>query len=129
MENAWVISVDTGEKLPSKKWERISGSFDSIESANAKIVELSKDNNIPVERYVLDKWDVVDNPYDPQIEGWFTYHTSSEEQQKRYVEMRAAAKNMAYAIKANTKPSADQTHAFRLLRSLVMFANASIALE
>jgi len=66
---------------------------------------------------------------DPQIENWFTYHAPSQDQQKRYVELRAAAKNMAYAINANTTPSADQSAAFRLLRECVMTANASIALE
>jgi len=74
----------------------------------------------------------IDKPtaaYDPQIEAWFTYHSPNEDQQKRYVELRAAAKNMAYAIKANTKPSADQSASFRLLRECVMTANASIALE
>lgn len=67
--------------------------------------------------------------HDPQIEDWFTYHSPTEDQQKRYVELRAAAKNLAYSIKANTKPSADQSAAFRLLRECVMTANASIALE
>lgn len=66
---------------------------------------------------------------DPQIEAWFTYHAPTEDQQARYVELRAAAKNMAYAIKYCTKPSADQSAAFRLLRECVMTANASIALE
>lgn len=67
--------------------------------------------------------------HDPQIEAWFTYHSPSEDQQKRYVELRAAAKNLAYSIQACTKPSADQSAAFRLLRECVMTANASIALE
>lgn len=63
------------------------------------------------------------------IENWFTYHAPNEDQQKRYVELRAAAKHMAYAILNNTKPSADQSAAFRMLRECVMTANASIALE
>ncbi len=67
--------------------------------------------------------------FDPQVEAWFTYHAPNEEQQKRYTELRAAAKNFAYALKSNTKPSADQTAALRLLRECVMTANASIALE
>jgi hypothetical protein len=74
----------------------------------------------------------MENPVaviDPQIEKWFTYHSPNDDQQKRYVELRAAAKNMAYAIKTCTKPSADQSAAFRLLRESVMTANASIALE
>jgi hypothetical protein len=66
---------------------------------------------------------------DPQIEAWFTYHSPNEDQQKRYVELRAAAKNLAYSIKSCTKPSADQSAAYRLLRECVMTANASIALE
>ena len=66
---------------------------------------------------------------DPQIEAWFTYHSPTEDQQKRYVELRAAAKNLAYAIQSCTPKSADQSAAFRLLRECVMTANASIALE
>jgi hypothetical protein len=74
----------------------------------------------------------MENPtaaHDPQIEEWFTYHSPNDEQQKRYLELRSAAKNMAYSIKVCTKPSADQSAAFRLLRECVMTANASIALE
>jgi hypothetical protein len=67
--------------------------------------------------------------FDPQIEAWFTYHAPNEDQQKRYAEIRAAAKNMAYAIKACSKGSADQSAAFRLLRECIMTVNASIALE
>lgn len=63
------------------------------------------------------------------IENWFTYHAPNEDQQKRYVELRAAAKQLAYAILNNTKSSADQSAAFRLLRECVFTANASIALE
>lgn len=74
----------------------------------------------------------MENPasmFSEQIEEWFTYHTPTEDQQKRFIELRAAAKNFAYAILANTKPSADQSAAFRLLREATMTANASIALE
>jgi hypothetical protein len=71
----------------------------------------------------------LSDPSDPQIEAWFTYHSPSEDQQKRYVELRAAAKNLAYAIRFCTQPSADQSAAYRLLRECVMTANASIALE
>lgn len=66
---------------------------------------------------------------DPQIEDWFTYHAPHGNQQQRYLMIRTAAKGLAYVIKQCTKPSADQTAAFRKLRECVMTANASIALE
>jgi hypothetical protein len=66
---------------------------------------------------------------DPMIESWFTYHAPNADQQRRYQELRAAAKNLAYAILDCTPRSSDQSAAFRLLRECVMTANASIALE
>ena len=66
---------------------------------------------------------------DPQIEAWFTYHSPTPDQQERYVALRGAAKELAYMIKACTKPGPDQSAAYRLLRECVMTANASIALE
>lgn len=64
---------------------------------------------------------------DPRIENWFTYHAPTPEQQAQYERLRDAGKSMAYAIIANTPPSADQTAALRLLREAVMTANAAIA--
>ena len=64
---------------------------------------------------------------DERIENWFTYHAPTPEQVECYNNLREAAKTFAYAIIANTPPSADQTAALRLLRESVMTANAAIA--
>lgn len=59
----------------------------------------------------------------------FTYHAPKDDQPDRYQKIRDAAKAFALCLVENTKPSADQTAAIRLLREAVMTANASIALE
>jgi hypothetical protein len=64
-----------------------------------------------------------------EIQEFFTYHAPKDGQPERYEAIRAAAKQLAYVIIDNTPKSADQTHAIRMLRTAVMFANASIALE
>lgn len=64
---------------------------------------------------------------DERIENWFSYHAPSPEQVAQYQRLRDAAKVTAYAIVANTPPSADQTAALRLLRESVMTANTAIA--
>lgn len=64
-----------------------------------------------------------------EIDDIFTYHAPNEDQQQRYVALRQAARTFAKALVLNTKASADQTAAMRLLRESVMTANASIALE
>lgn len=66
---------------------------------------------------------------DKQLVEWFTYHAPHDDQPQRYVAIREGALAFARIINSNTKPSADQTAAFRLLRECVMTANASIALE
>jgi hypothetical protein len=69
-------------------------------------------------------------PFTPEeIEDLFTYHAPKGDQPQRYDIIRNAAKIFARILIANTKPSADQTAAIRLLRESVMTANASIALE
>ena len=64
-----------------------------------------------------------------EIDDIFTYHPPVEDQPQRYVAIREAARAFAKVLVANTKTSADQTAAIRLLRESVMTANASIALE
>jgi hypothetical protein len=69
-------------------------------------------------------------PFTPEeIQDIFTYHAPRGDQQARYQAIREAAGKFALILVANTKPSADQTAAIRLLREAVMTANASIALE
>jgi len=64
---------------------------------------------------------------DAEIENWFSYHTPTNEQRIKYVDIRDAAKILAYVIIKNTPSSADQSAAIRLLRECVMTANAAIA--
>jgi hypothetical protein len=64
-----------------------------------------------------------------EIDAVFTYHAPSDEQKVRYEAIRKTARVLAYVIVDNTKTSADQSAAIRLLRECVMTANASIALE
>ena len=64
-----------------------------------------------------------------EITELFTYHSPKLDQASRYQTIRDAAKQFALCLVENTKPSADQTAAIRLLRESVMTANASIALE
>lgn len=64
-----------------------------------------------------------------EIDDIFTYHAPSDEQKARYEAIRKTARVLAYVLIDNTKPSADQSAAIRLLRECVMTANASIALE
>ena len=64
---------------------------------------------------------------DAEVENWFSYHSPNQDQMKKYVEIRGAAKILAYLIIQNTPASADQSAAIRLLRECVMTANAAIA--
>lgn len=63
------------------------------------------------------------------IEELFSYHPATLDQKPRYEAIRAAAKDFAYIIVANTTTGADQSAAIRKLRECVMTANASIALN
>jgi hypothetical protein len=63
------------------------------------------------------------------VEDLFSYHAPKDDQPQKYEAVRAAAKQFAKVLIANTYASADQTAAIRLLRQAVMTANASIALE
>ena len=64
-----------------------------------------------------------------EIDDIFTYHAPKDDQPARYELIRESARKFARILVANTKPSADQTAAIRLLRECVMTANSSIALE
>lgn len=63
------------------------------------------------------------------LDNWFVYHAPRPGQQKRYVEIRDAAKRFAEVIVANTAGSADQSAAVRFVRQAVMTANQGIACE
>lgn len=63
------------------------------------------------------------------IDDLFSYHAPKADQPERYESIRAAAREFAKVVVANTPDSADQTTAIRKIREAVMTANASIALE
>lgn len=58
----------------------------------------------------------------------FTYHPPTPGQLPKYAAINEAAKAFAQAVLNNTPPSADQSHAIRLIRDARMWANASVAL-
>ena len=66
--------------------------------------------------------------HDEQLKNWFTHHPPTDERTvESYEAIRAAGLAFATVIRDLTPPSRDQTAAIRLVRSAVLFANASIA--
>lgn len=59
----------------------------------------------------------------------FTYHPPTPDQLPKYAAINEAAKAFAQAVLNNTPPSADQSHAIRLIRDSRMWANAAVALN
>lgn len=64
-----------------------------------------------------------------QLDNWFKYHSPTEEQQRCYVRIREAGKQLAVAISECCPKSADATAAVRKVREAVMTANAAIACD
>ena len=63
------------------------------------------------------------------IESTFTYHAPNEEQQKRYVELRNKAKELAYMIQSHCPDSREKSIALTKLQETIMMANAAIAIN
>jgi hypothetical protein len=59
----------------------------------------------------------------------FSYHAPQGDDLEKYAKLRAAAKQFAEVILANTPRCADQTAAVRKVREAVMTANAAVALK
>lgn len=66
---------------------------------------------------------------DADLDNWFMYHSPTSEQQKKYVSIRIAARELAGILVKNTPQGADQAAAIRKLRECVMTANQAIACE
>ncbi len=62
-----------------------------------------------------------------QIEHWFTYHSPTQDQIPKYIELRQAAKAYAHAINRLCPEGADKAATLRQLRAVNMSANMSIA--
>lgn len=63
------------------------------------------------------------------LDWLFTYHVPKPDQLPKYEKIRKAAKEFAQVILDETPQCADQSHAIRLVRDMMMWANASIACE
>ena len=59
----------------------------------------------------------------------FSYHAPTEYQILRYGDIRSEARNLAYAILAATPESRERSLALTKLQEVVMWANASIAIN
>ena len=64
-----------------------------------------------------------------QIENIFTYHAPTAEQQVKYKALRAEAKTLAEMINEMCPESREKSLAITKLQELVMWANASIAIN
>lgn len=60
------------------------------------------------------------------LDNWFQYHAPTDEQKERLTQLRAAGKVFAEKVVDLCPPSADRTHAIRVIRDAVFWANASI---
>jgi len=65
--------------------------------------------------------------YIDEIEKRFTYHAPKEGQPRKYGELRAAAKDLAYLICGHCPDSRERALALTKLEEVVMWANAAIA--
>lgn len=62
------------------------------------------------------------------IDGVFTFHPATAEQEVGYLEIRSSAKRLVASILRHAPECADQSAAIRKVREAVMTANAAIAL-
>lgn len=63
------------------------------------------------------------------VDHVFCYHAPTGTQPQRYVEIREQAKQLARTIQALTPASREQSIALTHLQTVVMFANAAIAIN
>jgi hypothetical protein len=63
------------------------------------------------------------------LEDAFVHHPPTKDQIPRYEAIRNGAKDFAKILLDQCATSADRSHALRMVRTAVMFANASIALN
>jgi hypothetical protein len=64
-----------------------------------------------------------------QIDDIFSYHKPGGNQAERYEHLRNHAKLLAFAIQNNCPESREKSLAFTNLQQVVMWANASIAIN
>jgi hypothetical protein len=64
-----------------------------------------------------------------ELDHLFTYHLPVKDQPERYQRLRAAAREFALAVVAESGESFEQQMAIMKIREAVMWANAGIACE
>jgi hypothetical protein len=64
---------------------------------------------------------------DERIENNFMYHAPTEEQTKKYHELREKGKELAYLIEADCPAGREKSLAMTKLEESIMWANAAIA--
>ena len=69
----------------------------------------------------------VDDKMKARLENDYAYHAPKDDQETRYVQIRLAAKELAWIIVKLSPPSREQSIALTLLDKVVMEANAAIA--
>lgn len=62
-----------------------------------------------------------------QINDWFTYHAPTQDQIPVYEAIRSHGREFAHVINNLVPDCADKSHAMRILRDVVMWANAAVA--
>lgn len=63
------------------------------------------------------------------IDNIFTYHAPKKDQLPRYEEIRATARQLAEVINHDCPESREKSIAITKIQEVVMFANASIAIN
>lgn len=69
----------------------------------------------------------VDDKMRLRLDNDYTYHSPKDDQASRYVEIREAAKTLAWIIVTRSPASREQSVALTHLDEVVMNANAAIA--
>ena len=69
----------------------------------------------------------VDDKMKARLENDYSYHAPKDDQAARYVQIRLAAKELAWIIVKLSPPSREQSIALTSLDQVVMATNAAIA--
>lgn len=84
-------------------------------------MELIKNDSNEVQHYA------ISDSKKKEIESRFSYHAPKGDQQIKYMNIRDAAKNIAFLLVDHCPESRELSTALTKLDEVVMFANASIA--
>jgi len=136
-----IVLVDTSAFLDNPDAKSARGLHEGMTTARAIVVASMEhdmtDKDTPTHTAATET-DLTDKNTDPdyaKVDWWFQFHSPADhpegqtEAVAKYLRIREAGRDFARVILAECPPSADRTHAIRLIRSAVHFANASVACE